>query len=145
MGLWLLHHWRSTIMKHWLNTFFFSIIHQRQTIKPHIKSLLLLQSDIKTSKSYSPWPLTSSCHKGSQMTYLPEFILESVLLLMFLLINLIPEVGHQQKILVIFCLLNSSKTINSLSICYTWDSTESIIVIRVLEKKGDPIYKKMLH
>ena len=102
-------------------------------------------TQLQTSKSYSFWPLTSSCHKGSQMTYLPEFILESVLLLMFLLINLIPEVGHQQKILVIFCLLNSSKTINSLSICYTWDSTESIIVIRVLEKKGDPIYKKRHH
>ena len=76
------------------------------------------------------------------MTYLPEFILESVLLLMFLLINLIPEVGHQQKILVIFCLLNSSKTINSLSICYTWDSTESIIVIRVLGKKNESSFIK---
>ena len=81
------------------------------------------------------------CYKGFQTTYLPDFILGSVLLLMFLLINLIPEVGHEQKILVIFCLLNSSKTINSLSICYTWDSTESIIVIRVLEKRGSSFIK----
>ena len=96
----------------------------------------------KSENSIMEKILTQHSHEGSQTTYLPDFILESVLLLMFLLINLIPEVGHEQKILVIFCLLNSSKTINSLSICYTWDSTESIIVIRVLGKKTSPHLKK---